>query len=399
MQDALGDNQDLPKSWSVKTLPEVLSFISGKAHERHISDDGPFVVVNSKFISSEGKTRKFATHNFQRAKQGDILMVMSDLPNGRALAKTFLVDRDDIYAVNQRVCILRAKRGSPEYFRYQLNRNPYFLSFDDGVQQTHLLNRVFHQCPVVVPASVDEQKAIAAALGDIDDLIASLDALIAKKRDIKQAAMQQLLTGKSRLPGHSTDWGSVPLGRMVEFSKGRGLPKSALNPGGPAPCIHYGELFTHYGPCISTITSRTFDTASAALSRRGDVLMPTSDVTPRGLAKASCVLVDGVIIGGDALIIRPDPVKLNGVFLAYLIRQSEAAVLNLVRGSTVFHIYATDLSRLELHLPKVAEQTAIAEVLTDMDRALKQLAVKRAKAASLKEGMMQQLLTGRIRLI
>lgn len=271
----------------------------------------------------------------------------------------------------------------------------------DYVTQTsiaHLTKEKFATVPLPKPPR-DEQIAIADALGAIGNFIASLDALIAKKRDIKQAAMQQLLTGKTRLPGYSANWVAMRLGRMVEFSKGRGLPKSALKPSGSAPCIHYGELFTHYGPIISSITSRTFETPSATRSRSNDVLMPTSDVTPRGLAKASCVLVDGVIIGGDALIIRPDPTKLNGVFLAYLIRQSEAAVLNLVRGSTVFHIYAPDLSRLKLNLPKVDEQVAIAEVLTDMDAELEQLGIKRAKAASLKDGMMQQLLTGRIRLV
>jgi len=201
------------------------------------------------------------------------------------------------------------------------------------------------------------------------------------------------------LPQVSTDWVTIQLGRVAQFSKGRGLPKSALTPGGSEPCIHYGELFTHYGPSISAVTSRTSKTPSATLSRANDVLMPTSDVTPRGLAKASCVLMDGVIIGGDALIIRPDSAKLNGVFLAYLIRQSEAAILNLVRGSTVFHIYASDLARLELQLPRIEEQGAIVGILSDMDAELDQLALRRAKAVSLKEGMMQQLLTGRIRLV
>lgn len=270
----------------------------------------------------------------------------------------------------------------------------------DFVTQTsiaHLTKEKLSTVPLPQPPR-NEQIAIAKALSDTDDLVALLDAVITKKRQIKQAAMQQLLTSATRLPGFSTNWEAVRLGRIVEFSKGSGLPKSALNPSGSTPCIHYGELFTHYGPCIKSVTSRTSETASATLSRKNDVLMPTSDVTPRGLAKASCLLLEGVIIGGDALIIRPERTKLNGVFLAYLIRHSEAAILNLVRGSTVFHIYAPDLSRLELRLPAVEEQRAIAEVLTAMDEELQQLIAKRAKTASLREGMMQQLLTGRIRL-
>jgi type I restriction enzyme S subunit len=307
------------------------------------------------------------------------------------------------FAMGQDVCLLRKRIESHSaiFFQYYLKSQIVSAQLRD-----FMVGSTFKRVYVAQIKSLrictpqpHEQQAIAEALDVIDELIASLDALIVKKRNIKQAAMQQLLTGKTRLPGFEEEWAVIRLGRIVEFSKGRGLPKSALNPGGSAPCIHYGELFTHYGPRISSITSRTFDMPTAAISRANDVLMPTSDVTPRGLAKASCVLVDGVIIGGDALIIRPDPAKINGVFLAYLIRESETAILNLVRGSTVFHIYASDLSRLELRLPKVEEQIAIAEVLTDMDTELEQLAAKRAKATSLKEGMMQQLLTGRIRLV
>lgn len=331
-------------------------------------------------------------------KEGDVIF-------GRkgAVDRSALVSKDqEGWFLGSDGIRVRLKDGfNPSFFVAQFQSRSvqqWLLQNATGTTMASLNQEVLGRVSLLVPP-VSEQTAIASTLKGIDDLIASLDSLIAKKRDIKQAAMQQLLTGKTRLPGHSAGWASTRLGRMVEFSKGRGLPKSALNPGGSAPCIHYGELFTHYGPSIGTITSRTFETAFTTLSRRNDVLMPTSDVTPRGLAKASCVLVDGVIIGGDALIIRPDPAKINGVFLAYLIRQSETAILNLVRGSTVFHIYATDLSRLELHLPKVEEQIAIAEVLTDMDTELEQLAVKRAKTTSLKEGMMQQLLTGRIRLV
>jgi type I restriction enzyme S subunit len=129
-------------------------------------------------------------------------MVMSDLPNGRALAKAYLVEANGIYAVNQRVCALTAYRDCPEYLFYVLNRNPYFLKFDDGVNQTHLLNHVFEKCPLPIPPNVAEQRAIAQALNDADALMCALDQLSAKKRDLKQAAMQQLLTGQKRLPGY-----------------------------------------------------------------------------------------------------------------------------------------------------------------------------------------------------
>jgi len=252
---------------------------------------------------------------------------------------------------------------------------------------------------VPLPPTKAEQGAIAEALSDADALIESLEQLLSKKRHLKQGAMQQLLTGKKRLPGFSGEWEVKRLGDVATFYKGKGLPKSALDPYGREPCIHYGELFTRYPEVIGEIISRT-DTADVAFrSVANDVLMPTSDVTPRGLAKASCVRIDDVILGGDILVIRSDSKRIFGSFLSYLIRHEEEQVLQLVTGSTVFHLYGTDMKKFTFSMPTLPEQTAIATILSDMDANLAALEEKLAKARCLKQGMMQELLTGRIRLI
>ncbi|MBI5895449.1 MAG: restriction endonuclease subunit S [Desulfobacterales bacterium] len=189
----------IPADWEVKLLPEVCRFRGGKAHEQYFSDFGPFVCVNSKFISTDGKVRKYSSKNLCCAKRGDILMVMSDLPNGRALAKAFLVDQNQLYAVNQRVCALTPYRDCSTYLFCILNRNPYFLKFDDGVNQTHLLNPVFHKCLLPVPPTITEQEAIATILSDMDSEVTSLETKLTKARQIKQGMMQELLTGRIRL--------------------------------------------------------------------------------------------------------------------------------------------------------------------------------------------------------
>jgi type I restriction enzyme S subunit len=246
---------------------------------------------------------------------------------------------------------------------------------------------------------VPEQRSIATALSDVDALLAKLDQFIAKKRDLKQAAMQQLLTGQTRLPGFSGEWEVKRLGDLASFFKGKGLPKSALIPFGAEPCIHYGELFTQYAETIGEIISRTDDSQNSFRSVENDVLMPTSDVTPRGLAKASCVTVDGVILGGDILVIRSDRKRVCGTFLSYVIRSEEDQVLQLVTGSTVFHLYGSDMKKFTFSMPLLSEQTAIATVLSDMDAEITALEARRDKTRALKQGMMQELLTGRIRLV
>jgi type I restriction enzyme, S subunit len=186
----------IPEDWDAKLLGNIAIYTNGKAHEKHIKDQGRYIVVNSKFVSSEGETRKYSGDCFCPTSAGDVLMVMSDVPNGKAIAKCFYVDRDNCYTVNQRICALRSTQVDGKLLFYKLNRNPFYLAFDDGVKQTNLRKDDVLSCPLCIPNSVEEQQAIAEALSDADALIDSLGQLIAKKRNIKQGAMQELLTGK-----------------------------------------------------------------------------------------------------------------------------------------------------------------------------------------------------------
>lgn len=211
--------------------------------------------------------------------------------------------------------------------------------------------------------------------------------------------MQQLLTGQTRLPGFHGEWEVKLLGDVATFHKGKGLPKSALSPYGSEPCVHYGELFTQYGVTILETLSRTNRSPGEFRSVANDVLMPTSDVTPRGLAKASCVIPDGIVLGGDILVIRADRALISGTFLSHVIRREDNQVLSLVTGSTVFHLYGADMKKFTFKLPALAEQSAIVAVLSDMDAELAALEARRDKTQNLKQAMMQELLTGRTRLL
>lgn len=232
------------------------------------------------------------------------------------------------------------------------------------------------------------------------DALLGLDRLIAKKRAIKQATMQQLLTGQTHFPGFSGEWELKRLVDVVVFLKGKGLPKSSLTPCGLERCIHYAELFTAYGEEIREVTSRTDDIEGAQRSIANNVFIPTSDVTPRGLAKASCVLEDGLVLGGDILVIRTNQKCVFGTFLSYIIRQEKAQILSLVTGTTVFHLYGQDMRRFVFNAPPtLKEQQKIVPVLTDMDTEITVLETRRIKTRALKQAMMQELLTGRPRLI
>ena len=245
---------------------------------------------------------------------------------------------------------------------------------------------------IPLPPTLQEQTLIATVLSNTDTWITNLEKLLTKKRQIKQAALQELLKPK-------LDWEVKKLGEVASFLKGKGLPKSHINESGKYKCIHYGELFTKYKELISNILSHTNEKENTISSISNDVLMPTSDVTPNGLATASCIKENGVILGGDVLIIRPNKNVLDGIYLSYFITKNKERVMMMVTGSTVYHLYGTDMNNFIVEFPKIEEQTQIANILTDMDIEIKQLEIKIDKAKKVKQGMMQELLTGKIRLV
>jgi len=388
----------IPVDWDVKRLGDVVQFNNGKAHEQFIDDKGDYIVVNSKFISTAGEVFKNSFENLSPLSTGDIAMVMSDIPNGKALAKCFFIEKNGKYTLNQRICAFKSNGSDSLYLFYKLNRNKYFLDFDSGVGQTNLKKSEVLDCPVALPADKKEQTSIATALSDADILIKKLEKLIEKKKNIRQGSMQELLTGKRRLPGFSGKWEIKKLGEVAEFEHGRDLPKSDMSDDGAYKCIHYGQLFTEYQELVGYIKSKTNSDAGRFYSKANDVLMPTSDVTPRGLATASCIKEDGIILGGGILIVRFNA-GYDGLYFSYFVSQNKTMILKLVKGSTVFHLYASDLANLEINFPGPDEQKAIANVLSDMDIEIEKLESQLTKYQNIKQGMMQTLLTGKIRLL
>ena len=178
--------------WEETTLEEVADYENGKAHEQEISDTGIYKVVNSKFISTNGEVVKFTDSANLMASSGDILMVLSDIPNGKAIAKCFYVEENDTYTVNQRICKITPKDIDNRFLFYIQNRNKYFLAFDDGVKQTNLRKETVLSFPFLKPKDPKEQKKIATCLSAADDLIAAQVQKIEALQEHKKGLLQQL---------------------------------------------------------------------------------------------------------------------------------------------------------------------------------------------------------------
>ena len=244
----------------------------------------------------------------------------------------------------------------------------------------------------------EEQHAVAEALSDVDDLLVALEKLIAKKQAIKQAAMQQLLTGKTRLPGFNEKWETVTLGEIADI-------KNGATPSTQVAAYWQGQI--------------PWCTPSDITDTPGKYLLTTErNITEEGLTScaASLLPVGALLLCSRATIgeikIAALPVCTNqgfkslvckeGVsneFLYYLLIALKPKLIERAIGSTFLEIGKHELASLEVKSPRHDEQHAIAAILSDMDAEIAALEQRRDKTRTLKQGMMQQLLTGRVRLV
>ena len=180
------------EDWEQRKLGEVAKYRNGKAHENDISDGGKYIVVNSKFVSTDGEIKKYSNEQIEPLIKDEIAFVLSDVPNGRAIARTFLVDKSDKYTLNQRIAGITPLEETYPYFLHVLmNRNRYFLAFDDGAKQTNLSVSDVMNFEEMYP-SYYEQKKIGEYFENIDNLITLHQCKLEKLKNIKSSMMKKM---------------------------------------------------------------------------------------------------------------------------------------------------------------------------------------------------------------
>ena len=264
---------------------------------------------------------------------------------------------------------------------------------------------ILHAVKVAWPPTTAEQRAIATMLSDVDALIGALDKLIAKKRDLKQAAMQQLLTGLIRLPGFSGDWAVKTLGDLGTTYGGL-IGKSKADFGeGAARYITFMNVMTNVViDCNSFEQVDVHDCESQNRALKGDLFFNGSSETPDELGMCAVLREDvqDVFLNSFCFGFRlKNGAAADGLYLAYFFRSGQGRELlkALAQGAIRYNLSKKALLKLSFHCPSVEEQTAIATVLSEMDAELAALEARRDKIRAIKQGMMQELLTGRIRLV
>ena len=297
---------------------------------------------------------------------------------------------------NQQInAVIPSKENSAEFLYYLFEASKQYLLANSGTTATSILSKAAFQELLFALPLFPEQRAIATALSDTDALIASLDKLIAKKRDIKQATMQQLLTGKTRLPGFSGEWEVKRLGDVFAISAGKS--KSVyVAAGGRYWIVDMGSVSTDGKLIVSKQTNYFGD-----FLKLGELVMPKDDIGGGGIiGKVGYIDADEAYVLGDH-VYRLSANMGNPLFLTYLINgyRTNAELKKKVIGSAQLGLGRKSVEEQEIVFPSTKEQTAIAAILSDMDAELAALEQQRDKTLALKQGMMQALLTGRIRLV
>ena len=406
----------IPTEWSVYSVAELFDYLPTASNSRADLDDaGDIAYVHygdihtrfDHFIDfSHDSVPRLSTNvtvTAARLRDGDLIVADASEDEsgvGKSVEIRNLGGKKAVSGLH--TLLLRSKdrriaKGYCGYLLENMSVKEQFRRLSTGLKVFGLSKRALKRVVVPIPPP-SEQRAIAEALSDVDGLLGALENLIAKKRAIQQAAMQQLLTGRTRLPGFSGAWETKRLGDIADVDL-ENLPGST----NPEYGFNYISLEQVEAGRLLDYTEETFQTAPSRarrILRRDDILMST--VRPNLMAHLFFrgQISNAICSTGFAVLRCKRNLSTPGFLFAHLFghvvnRQIDKALA----GSNYPAINSRDVQLIEIPCPpEVREQRAIAAVLSDMDDEIAALERRRDKTRAIKQGMMEQLLTGRVRL-
>ncbi len=426
---------EIPADWEVVKLGEIFQFKNGLNKSKEYFGHGTPIVnymdvyQRVSLVDTDVKGKVSVTPQEQRnysAKKGDVFFTRtSETVEEIGLASVLLQDIPNcVYSG----FLLRARATddtdtfNPEFLSYYLRSNPIREQIQSTASYTTraLTNGKLLSAISLALPPLHEQTAIAAILSDTDRLLAALRALIGKKRAVKTAAMQQLLSGRLRLPGFAAtgrlknselgeipeDWEVVSYGDIFQFLSTSTNPRSDLTANGELLYLHYGDihtkLSTHLNIAEISLPRISAKLVSSAIVKDGDVIMADASEDYDGIGKSVEVCNIGaekMVSGLHTFLLRDADKRLADGYRGFLhcIPSVKRQFNALATGLKVYGVSKGNLKTVLLPLPPKPEQTAIAQTLSDMDSEIAALEARTAKLAQIKQGLMQNLLTGKIR--
>ena len=324
--------------------------------------DGVKVIRTTNFTNS-GKlnladvvTRSIEDRKVSRKqiKKYDTILERSGGTADNPVGRVVLFEEDDLFLCNNFTQVLRFKDIDPRfafyslYYFYQTNKTAIrsMGSKTTGIQNLNMSKYL----EIGIPNASDEEQKEFVAIAEQAD----------KSKFMRSKSQFIEMFERSKYPCLSLDAISK------EWAKGQGFKKDDICEDGATQCIHYGELFTKYGPIINEVVSRT-SVEKKKTSKKGDILFPASDVTPNGLARCSMLPFDDVILGGDIIILRPKE-NYNAAYLSYAINQQTSQLLTRVNGGVVKHMSAKGLKTVEIPIPPMDKQEEYIKIAEQADK-------------------------------
>ena len=388
----------VPVDWEVKRLGEVGEPLMCKRVLKCQTTDsgdipfykiGTFGKIADTYISRP--LFELFRKQYSYPKKGDILLSAAG-----TIGRTVVFDGEDAYFQDSNIVWVDNDESivCNDYLHWYY-KVINWQTEDGGIVSRLYNNNLRNSCIAIPP--LPEQKAIAEALSDVDALLAAMTTLIEKKRAIKQGAMQQLLTGKKRLAGFTGKWVEKRLGDVGEFVGG-GTPSTAISSYWGGDIDWYTPAEIGYAKYVNSsnrrITNEGLRNSAARVLPAGAILLTTrASIGLRAILKHEAATNQGF----QSLIVNEES---DSEFMYYFLSTVVEEMESRASGSTFLEISSSKLKEIPIVVPQtVAEQKAIASVLSDMDAEIAALEATRAKYESIKQGMMQELLTGKTRLV
>ena len=407
------------KAWDYALIGDIFEFKNGLNKGKEFFGYGTPIVnytdvykkraltktdINGKVSLEADEIKRF------EARQNDVFFTRtSETPEEVGMSSVLL---EDVEGCVFSGFVLRARPKNnmlnPQYCKYCFSTPEIRSAIILGcTYTTRALTNGKQLSAISIPVPpLEEQKRIAEALSDVDSMISSLEKLIAKKKAVKQGAMQELLTGKKRLPGFTGEWKSMPLGE-IGIITGSGVDKKTLPDESPITLLNYTNVYHQ----ISIVRKDLNHRVTASIEKiktcsvlKGDVFLTPTSETPEDIALSAVASEDmeDVVYSYHVVRLRPN-LNHNGAFINYALSTPlfrEQAV-QFAEGSGIRYVITLKkFKEMQVYLPvDKTEQNAIVSILSDMDNEIETLEQKLAKTRQIKQGMMQQLLTGKIRLV
>lgn len=393
----------IPKDWEIKRIGAVCKLINGRGFKPYEWQTTGLPIIRIQNLNGSDEFNYFSGLHDKKLEvgQGQLLFAWS---GSRGTSFGPHIWRGPFGLLNYHTWKVQVDEPVVEkgYLYHKLRQlTAYVEGWAHGAAAlVHVQKWQMEGFEISLPPTNAEQKGIAAALNDADALIESLEQLLAKKRNLKQGAMQDLLTGNTRLPGFNGEWESKQLGELADIRSG-GTPSTTQ------PQFWDGDILWCTPTDITALNGRKYliDTTrkisvSGLKASSAEIIPANSIVMTSRATVGECAInrVDVTTNQGFKNFIPFDKVDVE--FLYYLLLTQRQGFINLCGGSTFLEIGKAQLRVFGVRVPATKiEQTAIAAILSDMDDEIVALEGKLAKARHLKQGMMQELLTGRIRLV